>query len=147
MIRGKYLTSSDDCAQVLHVRKTVCGQGADGHDKMAVYALAYDEAGVPSGSGRLYLDEDRFVIGCVTVLPEARGKGLGDLLMRMLLFRAQELGAPYAYALVCPGDEPFYARYGFQPAGEELDEQGRSLTLLRVKSDEIVENDCHGCKA
>lgn len=147
MIRGKYLTSKGDCAQVLGVRKTVCGRGADEHDKMAVYALAYDDDGTPSGSGRLYLDEDRFVIGCVSVLPQARGKGLGDLLMRMLLFRAQELNAPEVYALICPGDEPFYARYGFQPAGEEADEQGRTLPLLRVKADEIVENNCHGCKA
>jgi len=147
MIRGKFLTSADDAHPVLDVRARACGRGADCHDKMAVYALAFDEMDAPSGAGRLYLDQDRFVIGCVGVLPEARGKGLGDLVMRMLLYRAQELNAPEVYALARPGDEGFYARYGFQSIGEEADEWGETCALLRVKADEIVENNCHGCKA
>jgi N-acetylglutamate synthase-like GNAT family acetyltransferase len=152
MIRGKFLTSAEDLHQVLDVRARVCRaegrlSGSDEHDKMAVYALVYDDEDIPSGSGRLYLDEDRFMIGCVSVLPEARGKGLGDLLMRMLLFRAQELNAPDVYALVRKGDEPFFTRYGFKPVGEGSDAWGQPCALLHVKADEIVENDCHGCKA
>jgi len=151
MIHGKFLTSADDCSQVLFVRARVCAAeglpaGSDCHDRMAVYALVFDEGDSPSGSGRLYLDEDRFVIGCVGVLPEKRRQGLGDLIVRMLLFRAQELNAPEVYALVRPGDEPFYARFGFSPAGEDSDEQGEGCSLLRVKADEIVESSCHGHK-
>ena len=77
MIRGKYLASSMDVQAVMDVRARVAkaeGQksGTDCHDGMAVYALTYDEDNEPSGSGRLYLDEDRFMIGCVGVLPEKR---------------------------------------------------------------------------
>lgn len=152
MIRGKFLSSADDASAVLSVREKVCRAeglpaGADCHDKMAVYALVFDEEDSPSGSGRLYLHEDRFVIGCIGVLPEKRGKGLGDLLLRMLLYRAQELHAPEVYALVRPGEEAFYARYGFSPVGEEQDEWGVTHALLRVKADEIVEGGCHGRKA
>lgn len=152
MIRGKFLTSAEDTAAVLDVRARVCeaghlSGGADCHDEMAVYALVFDEDDSPSGCGRLYLDGDRFVIGCVGVLPGKRGKGLGDLILRMLLFRAQELNAPEVYALVQPGDGGFFAQYGFKTAGEEADEWGRTLSLLRVKADEIVENNCHSCKA
>lgn len=151
MIRGKFLSSADDASAVLSVREKVClaeglPGGADRHDEMAVYALVFDEEDCPAGSGRLYLHEDRFMIGCVGVLPEKRRKGLGDLLLRMLLYRAQELRAPEVYALVRPGEEPFYSRYGFSPVGEERDESGVTHTLLRVKADEIVESGCHGRK-
>ena len=152
MIRGKFLTSADDASAVLSVREAVLRAeglpgGADCHDKMAVYALVFDETDSPSGSGRLYLHDDRFLIGCVGVLPEKRGKGLGDLILRMLLYRAQELNAPEVYALVRPGGEAFYAQYGFKPSGEEeADEWGITHTLLRVKADEIVESGCHAHK-
>lgn len=152
MIRGKFLTSAEDASAALAIREKVCraeglAGGDDCHDKMAVYALVFDEEDSPSGSGRLYLHEDRFVIGCVGVLPQKRGKGLGDLILRMLLYRAQELNAPEVYALVRPGGEAFYAQYGFKPAGEEeADEWGQTHTLLRVKADEIVEGGCHGHK-
>ena len=152
MIRGKYLTSSEDVSAALNVRARVCAAegipgGGDCHDRMAVYALAFDEDGSPSGSGRLYLDDDRFMIGCVGVLPEKRKKGLGDLVVRMLLYRAQELNAPRVYALVRFGEEAFYAQYGFKPAGEEKDEWGEPCALLTVAADEIVEGGCHGQKA
>lgn len=152
MIRGKYLTSAEDCGAVLDVRARVAAAvgrpcGADCHDRMAVYALAFDESDAPSGSGRLYLDEDRFMIGCVGVLPEKRGRGLGDLMMRMLLFRAQELNAPEVYALAGPGEEAFYAQYGFKAVGEERDEWDNACVVMRVRADEIVEGGCHGRKA
>jgi predicted GNAT family N-acyltransferase len=152
MIRGKFLTSAEDASAVHAVREAVCRAegipgGVDCHDRMAVYALAFDEDDSPSGSGRLYLHDDRFVIGCVGVLPEKRGKGLGDLILRMLLYRAQELNAPEVYALIRPGGEAFYAQYGFSPFGEERDEWDVAHALLRVKADEIVEGGCHGGKA
>ncbi len=149
MIRGKYLTSADDCAQVLALRQAVARaeglkSGEDCHDRMAVYALAFDEDGAPAGGGRLYLDEDRFVIGCVGVLPARRKKGLGDLVMRMLIFRAQELNAPAVCALVRPGDAAFYARYGFAPEGEARDEWGQTGLLMRVAADGIAPAGCGG---
>ncbi len=152
MIRGKFLTSGDGDSMVFDVRNAVCrAEGLpasqDCHDRLAVYALVFDENDSPSGSGRLYLDEDRFMIGCVGVLPDRRRNGLGDLILRMLLFRAQELNAPEVYALVRPGEEGFYARFGFKPAGEEADERGQTRVLLRVKADAIAESGCQGHKA
>ena len=149
MIRGKYLTSSDDVSQVLALRGDVARaeglqSGEDCHDRMAVYALVFDEDGAPAGSGRLYLDEDRFVIGCVGVMPDRRKKGLGDLIMRMLIFRAQELNAPAVYALIRPGEEMFYAHYGFKPSGEACDEWGQSGLLMRVEAGEIAPSGCGG---
>jgi GNAT superfamily N-acetyltransferase len=145
MIRGKFLTSADDTRAVMDVRARVCqaeglpGGGADDRDTMAVYALVFDEQDVPSGSGRLYLDDDRFTLGCVGVLPHRRGLGLGDLILRMLLYRAQELGAPEVFVEAAPQHQAFYAQYGFQPDEEQ---SGR----MRVKADQIDPGGCHGSK-
>ena len=91
MIRGKFLTSQDDTSAVMDIRRRVFvdeqGYGADTEidrfDQMAVYALAFDENDRPAGTGRLIInDESRFQIGRVCVLKEARGRGLGDLVVR-----------------------------------------------------------------
>ena len=149
MIRGKYLNSRDDIGTVLAIRAQVAKaqglpSGRDGRDEMAVYALVFDEGGAPAGSGRLYLSDDRFMIDCVGVLPDKRKRGLGDLLMRMLLFRAQELGAPEVYALAGPDAAGFCARYGFSAAGEEIDERGAVRPLMRVAADDIAKGGCQG---
>ena len=95
MIRGKFLTSQEDVGAVMDIRRRVFveeqGYSADteidGFDKMAVYALAFDENDRPAGTGRLIINnESRFQIGRVCVLKEARGRGLGDLVVRMLLY-------------------------------------------------------------
>ena len=106
MIRGKYLTSKDDIAPVLAVRNAVFveeqGFSAEGerdaYDDMAIYALAFNEEGAPVSTGRLFVDRDgQFTIGRVCTLRAYRGQGYGDLIMRMLLYRAQELHAPGIY--------------------------------------------------
>ena len=116
MIRGKYLTSLDDITPVLDLRQAVLGQGRDGFDRMAVYALALDEQGCPAGAGRLYIDgDDQFRLDALAVLPQRRRQGLGDLMVRMLLQRALDLNAP-AVVLDAPQDlVPFFSRYGFSP--------------------------------
>ena len=78
MIRGKFLTSQDDVRAVMDIRRRVFvdeqGYSADteidGFDKMAVYALAFDENDQPAGTGRLVInDQSRFQIGRVRAPP------------------------------------------------------------------------------
>ena len=85
MVRGKFLTSQDDTSAVMDIRRRVFvdeqGYSADTEidtfDKMAVYALAFDENGQPAGTGRLIInDRSQFQVGRVCVLKEARGQGL-----------------------------------------------------------------------
>lgn len=118
MIRGRYLSSMDDLGAVLALRRQVFDLGADESDRMAVYALAMDQAGEPAGAGRLYIDgDDHFRMDLVGVLPEKRRQGLGDLILRMLLQRALDLNAP-AVVIDAPRElHPFFARYGFAAEG------------------------------
>ncbi len=156
MIRGKFLTSRDDVSQIMDIRRRVFvdEQGfapeseIDEFDKMAVYALAFDEADRPAGAGRLALDADgRFRIGRVCVLKDARGQGLGDLIMRMLLFRAQELNAPSVWIAAQLPAADFYARYGFKPYGEAFDEEGVAHRMMTVEAGGIhLDGSCSGCR-
>lgn len=159
MIRGRYMTSRDDTSEIMNIRRRVFveEQGfsmegeLDGYDEMSIYALVFDEADVPSGTGRLFIDaEDHFVIGRVCVLDSARGQGLGDLIMRMLLHRALELHAPAVYLVSQRGAIAFYEKYGFEPYGEMVLDEGVPHRLMRATSEQIdIEGSCqkkaHDC--
>jgi len=155
MIRGKYLTSMDDITPVIALRMTVFvdeqGYSAelerDKYDDMSVYALAIDDEGNPVATGRLFIsDEDKFTIGRVCTLKEHRGKGYGDLVLRMLLYRALELNAPDITISSQLGAMDFYARYGFEPTGKVTWDEGVEHRELRVLAgDARLEGSCGGC--
>lgn len=154
MIRGKFLTSLDDASAVYDIRRRVfvdeqgfSAQGEiDEFDKLAVYALAFDGDDHPVGTGRLIVDRDsRMRIGRVCVLKHARGQGLGDLIVRMLLYRAQELGATGVYLEAQLPAVGFYTRYGFRPYGEVVYDEGVAHRRMWVDADKInLEGSCAG---
>ena len=151
MIRGKFLTSMDDISQIIALRRSVfcdeLGLPAEGepdeNDAMAVYALAYAEDGTPIATGRMYIADDRFNIGKVCVLKPLRRMQIGDFVMRMLLYRAQDLNAG-SVSLTCPAEYvPFFTRYGFRPQGEAFEENGCICRRLFVAGDRIdIEGTC-----
>ncbi|MDL2206792.1 GNAT family N-acetyltransferase [Eubacteriales bacterium OttesenSCG-928-N13] len=152
MIRGRFMTSNDDCSAIFALRERVfvrelgfsANNVRDAYDDMAYYALVFDERDVPSGTGRLALIDDRFVLGKMCVLPSVRGQGMGDLLMRMLLLRAQEMNAPAVYIRARLDAVPFYERYGFKLTDENEDVEGQPHIWLRALADEIdIEGSCH----
>lgn len=151
MIRGKFLRSGDDLAAVFALRERVFGTELgfprafirDGLDDMALYALVFDEADAPRGTGRLALDDDRFMLGRICVDRDARGQGLGDLILRMLLVRAQEMDAPAVYVKALIPAAPFYQRYGFRTLGGVFEDEGVPHQLMRALKDEIdIEGEC-----
>ncbi len=153
MIRGKFLLSGDPlCQHVYDIRRRVFveeqGRPAeaeiDGNDRMSVYALVLDDDGTPSATGRLYIDgEDQFAIGRVCVLKEARGRYMGDLAMRMLLYRAEELNCVSVTASVPLPVVGFFAKYGLKPVGEVYEEDGAPHRRMVAMKDEIsLEGSC-----
>lgn len=145
MIRGKFLTSMEDTSAVFSLRKEIFAdefgialdRQPDQYDTMAIYALVFSEDGKNAGMGRLYIDEcDRFVIDQVGVLAGMRAQKIGDLIMRMLLFRVQEMALPSVYALTFPESAPFFLRYGFTPDGK-VDFKGKTLLRMVVSGDDI----------
>lgn len=155
MIRGKYLNSTDDLSVLFDIRSRVeefgVGSQPDRHDKMAVYALIFDEQDTPCGCGRLYIDDDsHFRIDTLGVLATHRRVHIGDLIARMLLYRAQMLNAGSVYADVPDDVMPFFSRYGFV-CGEVCENVcGRPAHRMTVPGDGIrLEGSCskgkNGC--
>ena len=142
MYRGKYLTSRDEASLIaVDLRKGIpeFPDGRDEWDQMAFYAVCFDENDVPAGTGRLYIDADsHFRIDRLGVVPEKRGMYIGDLLARMLLYKAQELNAA-GICITCPSDTVrFFARYGFTLFGSE-----NGLADMSVTADAIrLEGSC-----
>ena len=153
MIRGKFLTSRDDVSAVFELRRKVfCeeqgfsveGEIDDG-DKMAVYAIAYDDNDMPIATGRLCIRDDHFTVGRVCVLKPYRGMQVGDFIMRMLLYRAQDLNAGSVYLSAQYDKVDFYRRYGFEPYGEIVLDESYPHRMMKVDGDKInIEGTC-GC--
>ncbi len=142
MYKGKYLYSNQDCEQVYQIRKTVpefsCGRDID--DELAIYAIAFDENDIPAGAGRLRIDgENHFRIDYLGVIPERRRRYIGDLLTRMLLFKAQDLHAVSVHALVPVDLLRFFARYGFTPLTVQTTE---NCEMQVAAQDIILEGSC-----
>ena len=145
MITGKFMTSNDDIAQVLEIRSRVFPESGvrDALDAMAIYALTFSEDGQPGSSGRLFMDDDNVVtIDMVGTVPELRCQGLGDLVMRMLLYRVLEMELPLV-KLDSPAElVPFFARYGLKPVAEQT---GALVRMTAPNAEINIEGTCKHC--
>lgn len=147
MITGKFLTSNDDIDMILEIRGQVFPGKAvrDDIDALAIYALTFSEDGTPGSSGRLFMDDDNVVtIDLVGTIPRLRWQGLGDLVMRMLLYRVLEMKLP-SVKLDSPTElTSFFSRYGFKPTEKQSDDIVRMTAL---NSEINIEGTCKHCAA
>ena len=104
MLCAKWIHGSDDISLAKAVREQVFvneqgfapEQEFDTFDNGAWHVVAMEDE-TPIGTGRLYIDDGKFTIGRLCVLPEYRNMGIGDALMRLLMDRGLEVGAPALY--------------------------------------------------
>ncbi|TDX26198.1 putative GNAT family N-acyltransferase [Modicisalibacter xianhensis] len=101
----------------------------DGQDPDCLHFLAC-ENGQPIGTARLLPDGH---IGRVAVLGQARGRGIGLLLMREAIAAARLLDHEEVILAAQIQAMPFYERLGFQAYGEEFLDAGiphRNMRLM-----------------
>ncbi|MGV3722358.1 MAG: GNAT family N-acetyltransferase [Actinomycetota bacterium] len=128
----RLIHSDEEYQAALRVRRLVFVQEQGGpledepdqHDATARHFVMV-HADEVIGAARIYQPEAGLTkIGRVCLLPERRGEGLGELLMRELLRYAASLEAArivldaQCYAI------PFYERLGFRVVGEEFLDAG-----------------------
>ena len=141
MVEGKWFAPGAEITQALEIRQAVFGRGADGQDAMSWNVLVWHE-GEAAATGRLWWQDGAFWLGDIAVLPEKRGQGLGDLTLRLLLFKA-ESHAARLMKLVCPPDvAPFFARLGFQQEEPRAD----GLIAMSLRGEELCLDSCKGCQ-
>lgn len=93
----------------------------DADDPHSRHVLARDAQRRPIGTGRLTPDGK---IGRLAVLPEWRGRGVGQGLLQALLDQARERGLPEVRLHAQVSAIGFYDRAGFEPYGERFVEAG-----------------------
>lgn len=152
MITSAFIPGSEDLSEPFSIRREVFveEQGIaedkvfDGFDAQALHLIVYvDEQ--PAATGRIWHDGESFRIGRLAVLKRLRGQKLGDLALRLLLYKAFSSGAESLKISAQKSAVPFYKKFGFCEYGEEYMEAGLAHMAMQVGKDEVVyPSACHG---
>ena len=140
MIEGKWYAPGSGLDEVLPIRQAVLRRGQDATDALA-WNVAVRQAGVSCATGRLWWQDGAFWLGEMAVLPEHRHQGLGDLILRLLLFKAQSHAARMIRLECQPGLTGFFARLGFQ-----VEQADASAVTMALPGDRICLDTCQGCR-
>ncbi|MGI6193362.1 MAG: GNAT family N-acetyltransferase [Christensenellales bacterium] len=148
MIRGKWIDGTGEgFLTVLALRTEVfceelgvpLEEERDAFDEISAHVLIFDENDAPVATGRLYPDCEGWHIGRICVKKESRGKGFGDMVLRMLLGRASHTVPDADIVLSARTDvSDWYETFGFQKEGDVYDDAGFPHIRMRVNAKNIV---------
>ena len=134
MVQGQWFSPGKDISPLLPVRRSVFGRGADALDSESWNVLVFEDD-VPAASGRIWYREGVYWLGDVCVLASHRGRRLGDLVLRLLLFKAQSHAAPEV-RLRCNTDTAgFFSRLGFSAVSGSADPVEMAVPGSRIDLD------------
>ncbi len=140
MIQGQWFSPGKDISSLIPVRRAVFGRGADEMDPESWNALVYEDD-VPVATGRIWYRNGVYWLGDIGVLESHRCRRLGDLVLRLLLFKAQSHAASEV-RLLCPDDTVgFFTRLGFIP----VPETGNPMEMY-IEGSHIELDSCKSCK-
>jgi len=139
MISTKWFQGKISLNDILKIREQVfCEEKSnkdflftDNYDDFALNVLILEDE-VSVGCGRLLFKEGKYFIDNVGVLKEYRGRNYGDLILRMLVRRAVNMGAETTWSLVDGNCKHLFERVGF--IVKEESEQGK---LLMAKTGDV----------
>ena len=138
MVQGRWYPGGSDITLPLQLRMSVFGRGKDAIDAYAQQAVIF-ENDVAVAAARLWWQDGAFVIGDIGVLEEKRGRGFGDLLVRLTLYKALTHAAS-VIRLECPADvESFFAQYGFV-----TDSRTENLVQMSILGENVQLSHCGG---
>jgi predicted GNAT family N-acyltransferase len=100
----------------------------DEMDELCLHAVVYDEDTVPIATGRLLPDGH---IGRMAVMKQARGNGIGSVVLESLMAEARQRGDRAVVLSAQTHAAPFYARFGFVQEGPEFMEAGIPHVQMR----------------
>lgn len=145
MITSTFISGSEDLSEPFAIRREVFieEQGVpeeeeyDGFEAGALHLMVYvDEA--PAATGRIWHSGEGFRIGRLAVKKEFRGQKIGDLALRLLIYKAFSSGAEVLNISAQTYIMPFYRKFGFKEYGEEYMEAGIAHWAMKVNKDEVV---------
>jgi len=145
MISTKWFQGKRSLNDVLEIRKkvfldemkTLDNLLSDIYDDFAFNVVVYED-NIPAGTGRLLFKDGKYFIDMVCVIKEFRGYNYGDLVVRMLVRKAVDLGAESTYVTVNEDCKQLFDNIGFV----KIDDIGNGESLMKKIGD--VGGDC--CK-
>ena len=140
MIQGKWFSPGSDLSDLLPVRTAVFGRGSDALDNTSWNALVYQDS-VPVAVGRIWWQDGSFFIGDIGVLESFRHRHLGDLVLRLLLFKAQSHAAREVRLFSPRNLTGFFSRLGLK----EQPSDNPSVVEMTISGDEISLDSCKNC--
>ena len=114
MVSSKWIEGSEEAKlnDIKAIRKAVFSEEMSEDDIKARHVIVFNE-GTPAATGRLLIKQGVHTLGKIAVLPEFRGKLLGDLVVRMLIRAAYNRGGQVQW-LQCPPETcGFFERLDF----------------------------------
>ena len=140
MIQGKWFSPGCDLTAVLSVREAVFSRGADDLDAISWNVLVYQDS-VPAAAGRIWWQDGAFWLGDICVLESFRRQGLGDLVLRLLLYKALDHAAREVRLVWQRELAGFFARLGLreQPADDPC------FTEMYIFGSDIDLDTCKNC--
>lgn len=140
MVQGKWFAPGTDLSALLPVRSAVFGTEAVNPDAFGWNVLVYEDS-VPAATGRIWWEDGAFWLGGIGVLENRRRRKLGDLVLRLLLYKAQNHAAREV-RLRCPKDlAGFFSRLGLK----EVSSDGAGTVEMMIPGDQIDLDTCKNC--
>lgn len=144
MVTSVFIPGNEDITEPLEIRREVFigEQGwpedleRDGFDETALHLIIYVDE-IPAATGRIWHD-NIFRIGRLAVRKRFRGQSIGDLALRLLIYKAFSSGAESISVNAQTYITPLYKKFGFKESGEEFTYAGRPCVAMNVKKDEAV---------
>jgi predicted GNAT family N-acyltransferase len=144
MVTSVFIHGNEDTSEPLEIRREVFveEQGwpesteRDRFDETALHLMVYVDE-IPAATGRIWRD-GRFRIGRLAVRKQFRGQKIGDLALRLLVYKAFSSGAKSISAGVQTYIAPLYKKFGFKECGEESTYAGRPCIEMRVNKGDVV---------
>ena len=151
MITSVFIAGNKDISEARDIRREVFideqgiseAEEYDSLDELALHLMVYvDEE--PAATGRICHDENGFHIGRIAVRKKFRGQKIGDLAVRLLLYKAFNSGAEILKIGAQTYVVPFYKKFGFKECGDEYIEAGLPHIPMEVTKDTVVyPSACH----
>jgi len=145
MITSAFIPGMEDISEIRFIRQEVFieeqkiseEEEFDEYDAQALHLIIYvDEQ--PAATGRIWHDGHTFRIGRLAVLKKFRGQKIGDLALRLLLYKSFTSGAEVVEISAQTYIVPLYKKFGFKEYGEEYIEAGIPHIAMKVNKDEVV---------
>ena len=118
MFKAVWSIGRDGFEKIESLRRAAgISDACDSMDAYAGHVYVCEETGEPIAAGRMYPDGDALIIDRIAVMPQYDAMPYAELVLRMLLFRAQEL-PQNNIRIIC--DESRFAlvrRFGFARSG------------------------------